>query len=327
MAKVVVTAQLPGRWAELLAGHTIVAPGPEVILPRARVLDELADAEALLPLLSLRIDEPLLLRAPRLRIVANYAVGYDNVDVTAATRRGVLLTHTPGVLTEATADLTLALLLACARRVVEADRFARSGAWKGWQPEQLLGLDLDGAQLGLVGLGRIGQAVARRARAFGMRIAYASPRPAAAEVERALGAVHRPLDALLAGSDVVSLHCPLTDETRHLLDARALALLRPGAILINTARGALVDEAALAEAVAAGRLVAGLDVFEEEPQIAPRLVDSPSTVLLPHIGSAARGARARMAELAAQSIADFLEGRRPAHPVNPEVLVDRHGAR
>lgn len=313
MAKVVVTAELPGRLDEILAGH-------EVVRAPADLRAALADADALLPLLSVRIDEVLLAAAPRLRIVANYAAGYDNVDVPACTRRGVLVTNTPGVLTEATADLTLGLMLAAARRFHEGEALVRSGAWRGWAPDQLVGLELDGATLGIVGLGRIGRAVAARARAFGMRILYAQRRPAA----DAGDAEHVPLDALLERSDVVSLHCPLTSETRHLISARELERMKPMAVLVNTARGPIVDEAALAEGLRAGRpWAAGLDVFEDEPRVHPALLGLPNVVLLPHLGSATVRTRARMAETAARSIADFFAGRPVEHPVNPEVVAPR----
>jgi glyoxylate reductase len=309
-----ITTRLPGRVDEILRGHE-VAIGPPT--PEA-----LARIDALLPLLSVRVDEALLRAAPSLRIVANYAVGYDNVDVPAASRRGVLVTNTPGVLTDATADLTMALLLAAARRFGEADEVARADSWPGWTPDFLCGLELRGATLGIVGFGRIGRAVAERARAFGMRILYAQTRRADAETERALAAEHKPLDALLAEADVVSIHCPLSPATRHLIGARELAAMKPTAILVNTARGPIVDEAALGDALAAGRPGGcGLDVFEDEPSIHPRLRADRRAVLTPHIGSATRTTRARMAETAAQSIADFFDGRRPAHPVNPEVLT------
>jgi glyoxylate reductase len=317
----VVTAALPGRVREILAGLSVTMPRPgepDLVGPALR--SAVADADALLPLLSVRIDETLLAAAPRLRIVANYAVGYDNVDVQAASRRGVLITNTPGVLTEATADLTLTLLLAAARRVPEGLELARSGRWIGWRPEELLGRDLSGARLGLVGLGRIGRAVAARARAFGLEVVYAAPRDAPADA--APEARRLPLSELLADSDFVSLHCPLDATTRHLIDAAALSCMKPTAILINTARGPIVDEEALADALDDGRLfAAGLDVFEHEPAISERLRRHPRAVVLPHLGSATFGARSRMAETAARSIADLFAGRRPAHPVNPELLA------
>jgi glyoxylate reductase len=318
MAKVVVSARLPGRLAEILVGHEVIAPGPGADeLSPDELGAALAEAEALLPLLKVRVDAALLDAAPRLRIVANYAVGYDNVDLAEATRRGVVVTNTPGVLTAATADLTMALLLAAARRLPEGDRLARSGQWHGWEPDQLLGLDLDGAVLGVVGMGRIGRAVVARARGFGMRILYAAPRPVAGEGEP-VG-----LERLLDESDVLTLHCPLLPSTFHLIDAAALARMKPTSILVNTARGPIVDERALAEALRAGRIAgAALDVFEREPAIDPGLVGNPNVVLMPHLGSATRGARTRMAEMAAESIADLLAGRRPAHVVNPAVFGD-----
>jgi glyoxylate reductase len=318
VGKVIVQARLPGRVAELLAGHTVVAPAAnEARLSPERLARELPDADALLALLSLRVDEALLASAPRLRVVANYAVGYDNVDLGAAARRGVIVTNTPDVLTDATADLTMALMLAAARRMSEGQELLRMGRWRGWEPEQLPGLDLDGARLGVVGLGRIGQAVARRARAFGMAITYAQPRRAALTLEADLGgATHLSLDELVATADVVTLHCPLTPETRHLFDEARLGRMKPRAVLVNTARGPIVDEAALAETLSSGHLLGvGLDVFEEEPRVHPALLAAPRTVLLPHLGSSTTGTRARMAETAAQSIADVLAGRRPRHVV------------
>jgi len=317
MGKVVVAARLPGRIDELLAGHTVVGPrAGEAELPRARLVEELRDADGLLALLKLRIDDALLDGAPKLRVVANYAVGYDNVDLAATARRGVVVTNTPGVLTDATADLTMALMLAAARRLGEGAAMIREGRWHGWEPEQLPALDLPGAQLGVVGLGRIGQAVARRARGFGMRIVYAQPRRAAAEVEAALEARHVSVDELVASSDIVTLHCPLSPATRHLMNGARLAAMKPRAVLVNTARGPIVDEAALAETLARGHLLGvGLDVFEDEPRVPAALVASPRAILMPHLGSSTPGTRAAMAETAARSIADVLAGRRPAHVV------------
>jgi glyoxylate reductase len=315
MAKVVVGARLPGRVDEILAGHTVVKPA-QAQFTATELRRELGDADALLTLLSLRVDEALLADAPRLRIVANYAVGHDNVDLAAARRHGVMVTNTPNVLTPATADLTLALMLAAARRLGEGGALARSGAWHGWEPEQLPAMDLEGARLGIVGLGRIGRAVAERARGFGMHIVYAQTRRAPAEIEARLSAQAIALDELFATSDIVTLHCPLLPATHHLVNAARLALMKPRAVLVNTARGPIVDEAALAEALARGHLAGvGLDVFEDEPRIHPGLVSSPRAILMPHLGSSTVGARRRMAELAAASIADFLAGRRPAHVV------------
>jgi glyoxylate reductase len=304
MGKVVVTARLPGRWREILAGHQIVDPGDAAELSRDQILRELGDADALLPLLSVRVDAALLAAAPRLSIVANYAVGYDNLDVAACSARRIAATNTPEVLTDATADLAMALILAAGRRFVEGDRLARSGDWHGWEPDQLHGLDLAGATLGIIGLGRIGRAVAKRAEAFGMKIVSS-----------------RNLDEMLPICDVVSIHCPLKPETHHLIGARELALMKPTAVLVNTARGPIVDENALAQALRDGRPgFAGLDVFENEPRIHPDLVGNPRVVLLPHLGSATRGTRAKMAEIAAENIRDCLAGRRPRHLLNPEII-------
>ena len=230
-----------------------------------------ATFEAIVSVVTDRIDASLLARMPRLRIVANVAVGYDNVDVAACDARGVVVTNTPGVLTDATADLAFGLLLAAARRVAEGDRLVRRGAFAGWTPSFLVGPRVHGATLGLVGLGRIGQAMARRARGFGMQVIYAARARASHDVERALRASQAPLDDLFALADFVSLHCPLTPETRHLVNAERLARMKAGAVLVNTARGACVDEAALAVALREGPLAAaGLDVFEDEPRSPPR---------------------------------------------------------
>lgn len=265
--------------------------------------------------LTTAVDEALLARLPALEIVADYAVGYDNVDLPAAARRGVAVTHTPDVLTDATADLTWALILAVARRLLEADRLARSGQWAGWHPRQLLGRELTGGTLAILGLGRIGEAVARRGRAFGMRVVYWS-RSARPALERELEARRLELREALGVADVVSIHLPLTDETRHLLDAQRLAHMRSDAILVNTARGPIVDEVALADALEGGRLLgAGLDVHEREPDVHPRLAASPRTVLLPHVGSATVATRERMAEVVARNLRAVIGGEPPPDPV------------
>ncbi|MCU1279178.1 MAG: D-glycerate dehydrogenase [bacterium] len=320
MAKVVVAARLPGRIDEILAGHDVVRPRAGAAeLSRAELVEELRDADGLLALLKTAIDDALLDGAPRLRVVANYAVGYDNVSLAATARRGIVVTNTPGVLTDATADLTMALMLAAARRLPEGGAMLRQGRWHGWEPEQLPAMDLAGATLGIVGLGRIGQAVARRAHGFGLQIVYAQPRPAAPALEAELQARSVGVDELIATADIVTLHCPLSAATRHLLNAARLATMKPRAVLVNTARGAIVDEAALVTALERGHLLGvGLDVFEDEPRVHPGLVASPRAVLMPHLGSSTDGTRTAMAETAAQSIADVLAGRRPAHVVDVE---------
>ena len=273
--------------------------------PREELLRRVHEATAILPILSDRVDAELLDAAPRLRLVANHAVGYDNVDVPACTARGVWVTNTPDVLTESTADLTLALILSLSRRLREGEQLVRSGKWAGWAPTQLLGVELSGKRLGILGYGRIGRAVARRAEAFGMRVLFTA---------RGGGV---PLDALLEQSDVLSIHCPLTPQTRGLFDAQRLLQLKRGALLINTARGPIIDEAALAAALQAGHLGgAALDVFEHEPRVHPALLGRDDVVLLPHLGSATRETRQRMAEVALAQVELVLRGERPTHPVN-----------
>lgn len=267
------------------------------------------------PLLTRKLGAGELAGLPALRIVANVAVGFDNVDVAAARSRGIVVTNTPDVLTEATADLTWALLLACARRLPEGLALVRGGAWTGWHPEQLLGMELAGRTLGLLGAGRIGQAVGSRAVPFGMRVVYVS-RSAKPEFEQRTGAVRTDLPGLFTASDVVSLHAPAVPELRRVVDAARLASMRPGAILVNTARGDLVDEVALAAALEGGHLgAAGLDVYATEPRIGPRLLAAPRTVLLPHLGSATRDTRAAMAALALANLRAVLAGGPPLTPV------------
>jgi glyoxylate reductase len=270
---------------------------------------------AIVPLLSRWIGGTELKHLPQLRIVANCAVGYDNVDVVAAEMRRVIVTNTPDVLTDATADLTWALILACARRLVEGVDLIRAGGWTGWHPEQLLGRELRGATLGVLGAGRIGQAVGRRATAFGMRLLYTTrtPKP---DFERDTGARRVELGRLLGESDVLTLHLPSTHETKGIISAETLARMKPGAILINTARGDLVREEALAIALEEGRLdSAGLDVYAEEPAILPRLRTAPRVVLLPHVGSATRETRRKMAAIALANARAVLAGEPPLTPV------------
>jgi len=276
----------------------------------------LGDAVALIPLLTVRVDEALLRRAPRLRVVACATVGYEHVDVAACRARGIEVTHTPDVLTDATADLTWALILATVRRLPQAERSLRAGEFRGWGFWDHLGGDLRGRTLGVFGMGRIGQAVARRAAAFGMGVRYHGRRRLGEAEERALGATWAGWKELLETSDVLTLHAPLTPETRHVVDAAALARMKPGSFLINTARGPLIDEAALVGALREGRLVgAGLDVYENEPDLAPGLTELDGVVLLPHIGSATRETRTAMAMLAARNAYAVLSGQPAPNPV------------
>jgi glyoxylate reductase len=275
------------------------------------------DWVALVPLLSRWVGGTELKHLPQLKVVANVAVGYNNIDVVAAELRRVAVTNTPDVLTEATADLTWALILACARRLPASVDLVRSGQWTGWHPTQLLGMELRGATLGLLGAGRIGQAVARRGAAFGMRIVYCTrtPKP---ELEAATGATRVELAALFRDSDVLSLHVPAVPELQGVVSAERLAQMKPGAILVNTSRGELVREDALAAALESGHLgAAGLDVYADEPAIAPRLLAAPRAVLLPHIGSATRVTRRAMAGLALANVQAVLDGKPPLTPVFP----------
>lgn len=313
-----VTNRLPTSAVEMLCEEGEVrADEREQAIPRSDLLELVAGADAALTLLHDRVDDELFEAAgPRLRCVANVAVGYDNVDLEAAGRRGIVVTNTPGVLDDATADLTLALILAATRRIAEGDRLVRSGREWSWGMGFMLGGDLRGKLLGIVGLGGIGRKVAERARAFGMRVAYHQRNPAPAEVEAVLGAERMPLERLLAEADVFSLHCPLTPETHHLIGPAELAAMKPSSVLINAARGPVVDEEALAEALAGRRIAAaGLDVYEYEPWVEPALLDLDNVVLVPHLGSATVETRTAMAELAARNAISVLGGQGPLTPV------------
>jgi len=323
---VVVTRPLPAPGVAALeeAGLEVWVNPVDEPLPRSELLARVAEADALLCMLSEPVNVELFDAAPRLRVVSNYAVGFDNIEVAEARRRGIEVTTTPDVLTEATADLAWALLLAAARRIGEGDRLVRSGEWTGWGPNQLVGRPVAGKTLGIVGMGAIGRAVARRARGFSMPVLYFNRNRLPEDVERGLDATYVPLPELLARADVVSLHAPLNDESRHLLDADALALMKRTAVLVNTGRGALIDEAALVEALREGRLAAaGLDVYEREPALTPGLVDLDNVVLAPHLGSADAEARAAMVRLCADNIASVLAGRPALTPAPGPPLTAR----
>ena len=317
-ARIVVTRRIPDPAIELLEGAGDVWVSPH---DRPLSADELhsavAGADAAVTLLHDRVDDAFLDAAgPALRIVANVAVGYDNVDVEACARRGVVVSNTPGVLTEATADIAFALILMSTRRLGEGERLIRARTPWSWSMFFMLGTGLQGKTLGIVGLGKIGQATARRARAFGMEIVYAGRRRAAEDVEAELSARFLPLDELLTTADVVTLHCPLSAETRHLIDATALARMQPSSHLVNTTRGPVVDEAALAEALRAGAIAgAGLDVFEREPEVHPDLLELENVILIPHLGSATIETRTAMGVLAAENVVAVLGGSAPVTPV------------
>jgi glyoxylate reductase len=286
-------------------------------LPRSELMARIRGKDGLICHILSTVDDELLAAVPTLKVVANVAVGYNNIDVAAARHRGVVVTNTPDVLTETTADFTWALLMAAARRVAEADRFVRSGQWDRWQWDLLWGADIHGKTLGVVGFGRIGRAVARRALGFNMRVLYQDAVQADAAVERDLRASRVDLEALLRESDFLSLHTPFLPETRHLINARTLRLMKRSAILVNAARGPVVEEAALVRALQEGWIAgAGLDVFEEEPKVHPGLLALTNVVMAPHIGSASLDTRIAMATLAVRNCLAVLDGKPPITPVS-----------
>lgn len=321
--RVFVTRRLPIA-LEALAAAARVEVWPERQPPPYDLLQEKVQTiDGLLCLLTDRIDAPLLQAAPRLKVISQMAVGYDNIDVAAATSKRIPIGHTPDVLTDATADFTWALLMAAARRVVEADRFTRRGEWQTWEPDLLLGAEVSGATLGIVGLGRIGQAVARRAQGFKMRILAVEQRPNPALTE-ALGVESVTLDELLAASDFVTLHTPLSADTHYLINDRRFGQMKPSAILINTARGAIVDPEALYRALSQNRIAAAaIDVTEPEPiPLNSPLLTLDNLIIAPHIGSASRQTRAKMAQMAIDNLLAGLRGDRLPHCVNPQVYGD-----
>ena len=322
---IVVTRRIPEPALELLRDAEEVWLSPhDRPLTRDELHEAVAGADAAITLLHDPVDAALLDAAgPQLKCIANVAVGYDNIDVAAATERGVVVTNTPGVLTDSTADLAMALILMVTRRLGEGERLIRSGEPWSWHMFFMLGSSLAGKTLGVIGLGAIGRATAQRARAFGMEIIYAGPRRVSEETEAELGGAHRvPLMQLLASADVVTLHTPLTPETRHLIDSAALRQMRSDAYLVNTSRGPIVDEAALVKALRSHKIAgAALDVFENEPDVHPELRELDNVVLIPHLGSATIETRTAMAVLAAKNALAVLSGEKPPTAVNPEVLA------
>ena len=319
MARVLVTARVPGEGPSRLRaeGHEVLQRDVDSPIPREELLGAVAGVDAVVAMLVDQVDAELLDAAgPRLRVVANVAVGYDNVDVAACTERGVVVTNTPGVLTDATADLAMALVLMVTRGRAAAERRVRTGQPWGWSLTGHLGTSLRGKNLGVVGPGAIGLATARRAKGFGMEVLLAGRSEPDAGAVEGLGARVVDLSELLAASDVVTLHCPLTPETRHLIGAAELAAMKPTAFLVNTARGPVVDEGALVDALEAGEIAgAGLDVYEDEPHVHPGLLGRHDVVLLPHLGSATVETRTAMADLAVDNVLAVLEGKAPVTPV------------
>ncbi len=318
MGKVFVTRRVFDEAVDALKEHVSVdINSTDRILSRDELCERLWDADGVLALVTDTISSAVLDACPKLRIVANFAVGLDNVDLGAATRKGILVTNTPGILTETTADLAWCLMLAAARRIVEADSFVCDGRFEAWGPRMLLGHDVYGQTLGILGLGRIGRAMARRAAGFGMRILFYDPMDLPGELVVDLGVEKAPLEKIYAEADFITLHVPLHAQTHHLLNEAAFAAMKPSCIVVNTSRGPVVDEQALVGALRSGTIAgAGLDVFEREPEIDPALLSMPNVVLAPHIGSASHETRLRMCMMAAENILVALRGERPPNLVN-----------
>jgi len=322
---VLVTGRLPDAiMADIETTCAVVPNRADHPMPREAILQQIEGKDGLLCMITDTVDPELLDRAPGLKIIANYGVGFNNIDVAAATRRGIPVTNTPGVLTDATADITFALILAVGRRVVAGDRYTREGRFQFWAPLHFLGSEISEKTLGIIGMGRIGQAVAKRAAGFDMPLLYSGRKRLPNEIERALKATYTDMETLLARSDFVSLHVPLTEQTHHLIDSAALNRMRPEAFLINTSRGPVVDEAALCTALQNRAIAgAGLDVYEHEPAVTPGLLSLDNVVLLPHVGSATIETRTQMARLAADNLLAGLAGQKPPNCLNWDTLYDK----
>ncbi len=319
--RIFLTRELPPETMAILHDQSQLTMNSEDrYIEKHEIIEGVRDADGLLCLLTDTIDDEILAAGKNLKIVANFAVGFNNIDVAAATRRKIPVTNTPGVLTDTTADMTWALLMDAARRVAEGDRFVRTKAWQGWGPLQFLGADVTGATLGIIGLGRIGQAVVRRARGFDMKVIYWNRTRLSPEDEQHLGVEYREFDEVLRESDFVSLHVALNDQTRHLIGAEQLALMKATAVIVNTTRGPVIDEKALVVALKHGTIAsAGLDVYEHEPLLEPELYDLENAVLAPHLGSATIGTRTKMGNMAAENCLAGCRGERPVNLVNPEI--------
>lgn len=322
---ILVTRQIPEAGLEILKKNfkNVIVNTKDRNLTYNELIKKVRGVDAILCLLNDRIDAKVIANMDKCKVISNYAVGFNNIDIEEATKRGIIVTNTPGVLTDATADLTWALILAVTRRIVEADRFVRKGKFKGWAPMLLLGSELAGKTLGIIGAGRIGTAVGLRAKGFKMKVLYFNPNKNET-LEEGVGAKKVSLETLLKNSDIVTIHVPLNPKTKHLIGAKELKLMKKGAYLINTSRGEVVDEKALIKALKTGKLAgAGLDVFEHEPFVPKELIELDNVVLTPHIGSATVEARTKMAIVAAENIVKVLSGKIPANVVNPEVLSKR----
>jgi len=313
------TQRLPGEVLEKIEKvFDLRCPPGDDSLRKDQLIEGLKQVEGLISMLSDSVDREVLDAAPHLKIISNYAVGYNNIDLEAAQERGIVVTNTPGVLTETTADLSWALMMAVARRIPEGSALVKSGKWRGWRPTEMLGYDFFGKTIGVIGMGRIGQALARRAQGFSMKILYHQRNRLPKEVEVALKLNYFPLSELLRRSDFVSLHLPLNDESRHLINAQAFRWMKKTAFLINTARGAVVDEQALVEALSSKSIAgaAGLDVFEGEPHVSPTLLGMDNVVTLPHIGSASFETRLKMGEMVLENLLAFFEKKPPPNMVS-----------
>lgn len=321
--QIFVTRQIPQEGLEILKDYCQVEVSEyDGVIPRSLLLKRVKDTDGLLVLLTDKIDKEVISAAgKRLRVISNYAVGYNNIDIGEATKKGIMVTNTPGVLTETTADLAWALLMSIARRIVEGDKFVRAGKFRGWEPMLLLGTDIYEATLGLIGFGRIGQAMARRAKGFNLKVLYYDKNPVSPIMEKELGVSRAGFDEILRKSDFISIHVPLNEETFHLIGQKELSIMKKESYLINTARGPIVDEKALVKALKDGVIRgAALDVFENEPEIEQELMSLDNIVMVPHIGSASYQTRTKMAIIAAKNILSALKGERPEFLVNPEVL-------
>lgn len=321
--KVLVTGRLPEEVLERIAReHDVETNTEDRPMERKVILDRIADKEGLLCMITDRIDQQLLDSAPKLKMVANYGVGYNNIDVDAVTKRGIPVSNTPDVLTDATADLAFALILAVARRVAEGDRMTREGGFQFWAPLYFLGSEVSGKTLGIIGFGRIGRAVAQRARGFDMRVLYSDVDRPSPSAEKDLDVVYTPLKSVLSESDFISLHVPLTDQTHHLIDAEALERMKPSAYLVNTSRGPVVDEQALVKALEERKIAgAGLDVYENEPLLTSGLAALKNVILLPHVGSATWETRTKMAQVAATNLLAGLRGESPPNCINSDAIM------
>lgn len=321
MYKVLLTREMPGPAMEKLKKEVdLEYVSEETKLTKQEIIDRIRDKDGVISMLDDPIDADVINAAPNLRVISNYAVGFNNIDIKTATSKGIVVTNTPGVLTNATADLAWALLMAVSRRIVEGDKFLRAGKFNCWGPKLMLGYEFAGKTLGIIGMGRIGSAVAKRAKGFDMHVVYYKRHRLSEEEEREIGAEYVSLNDLLSKSDFVSIHTPLTDDTRHMLGEEQFKKMKRNCILVNTARGPIIDEKALVKALKEGWIAgAGLDVYENEPAVTPELLDMDNVVLEPHIGSATYEAREKMAEMVVEDCLAVLNGNKPVNIVNKEI--------